>query len=54
MAIDINDVSPKFVDWARDHGVNIEATEDWLPWYECWLTGYTEGVEEIKALIREK
>ena len=42
---------PYFQKWAKEHGINMEDKEDWLPWWECWGHGYNKGISDIKEIL---
>jgi hypothetical protein len=49
---ELDDVNPKFFAWAKDSGVNLDCEDDWHPWLECWINGYTSGVNDVKNILR--
>ena len=42
----------KFFEWANKNGVDLEHKEDWIDWWTCWADGYSNGVEDVKEVIR--
>ena len=42
---------PHFQEWARENGVDMTHKEDWLPWWECWCSGYNRCVEDMKEIL---
>lgn len=52
MQIELEECNPKFIGWAVEQGVGLEHRDDWEPWLQCWLDGYTSGVNDVKEIIR--
>lgn len=48
------DLHEKFIEWAEANGVSLEYREDYQAWYDCWLSGFEQGVIESKALVEKK
>ena len=48
------DINPAFFTWAEENGINLEHKEDWEEWLNCWVDGYTNGVNDIKKIMQGK
>jgi L-rhamnose isomerase len=52
MKTELEDCNPKFIKWAKEHGIGLDFHADWYPWLECWVDGYTKGVSDVKGIMQ--
>ena len=36
--------SESFKRWARENGVNLNESDDWEPWWACWIDGHNTAL----------
>jgi hypothetical protein len=48
---------PEFIKYCEDNGINLEHSDDYDAWWDCWSRGYGVGTREttdrIDKIIRE-
>ena len=49
---ELEDLNPAFIAWAVKNGIELKFSGDWACWFDCWVDGYTHGVDNVKKIIR--
>ena len=42
-----------FVNWSERQGLTMENPEDLLYWWQCWLDGYNQAIDDVTKVIKE-
>jgi hypothetical protein len=42
-------VHKDFITYAKENGINLDDTDDYGSWYDCWIHGFCTATEDIRT-----
>jgi hypothetical protein len=42
-----------FCSWAMEHKISLDNEEVWGPWFDCYQSGYYEGLREMADMLKQ-